>query len=115
MRADGRLYRLVDVERHLVPLTTDGLVVSSKLAEILAVRVGDSVTVEVLEGRRPIREVKVTGLISDFMGVAAYMDIRAANRLMGEGDMISGAYLAADPDRIAALYTALKNTPRVPA
>ena len=113
--ANGRLYRLVDVQCHLVPLTTDGLVVSSKLAEILAVRVGDNVTVEVLEGRRPVREVRVTGLITDFMGVAAYMDIHAANRLMSEGDMVSGAYLAADPDRIAALYTALKNTPRVPS
>jgi putative ABC transport system permease protein len=115
LRPDGRLYRLVDIDRHPVPLPPDGLVMSSKLAEILTVRVGDRVTVEVLEGRRPVREVPVTGLVSDFTGVAAYMDIRAANRLMSEGDEVSGAYLAADPGQIGTLYSTLKNTPRVPS
>lgn len=115
IRPGARLYRLVDTGRHVVPLTQGGLVISSKLAEILRVKVGGRVTVEVLEGRRPVVEVPVAGLISDFTGVAAYMDLHAANLLMDEGDLVSGAHLAADPGRIGTLYTALKNTPRVPS
>ena len=36
-------------------LPPDGLVLSTKLAELLGVRAGDDVTVEVLEGERPVR------------------------------------------------------------
>jgi putative ABC transport system permease protein len=110
--AQGQLNRLMDMERHIVPLPPDGLVLSAKLAEILDVRVGDSVIVEVLEGERPVRDVPVAALLDDFSGLAAYMDIRAANALMREGNVVSGAFLAVDPDQIDRLYTTLKNTPR---
>jgi putative ABC transport system permease protein len=109
----GRLYRVVDIGRREVPLPAGGVLLSEKLAAVLAVRVGDLVTVEILEGRRPVREVPVTGLVADFAGVAAYMDIRAVNRLMEEGDVISGAFLAADPSRMDALYAELKSSPRL--
>jgi putative ABC transport system permease protein len=115
IRPEARLFRLVDMERHPVELPPGGLVMSAKLAELLDVKVGSDVTVEILEGSRPVRTVKVSGLLSDFTGVAAYMDIHAANQLMQEGDLASGAYLAADPAQIDALYTVLKNTPRVPS
>ena len=53
----------------------DGLVMSEKLAEVLGARIGDEVQVEVLEGRRPVATVPIRGLVTDFAGVAAYMDI----------------------------------------
>jgi putative ABC transport system permease protein len=109
----GELYRLMDLQRRLVPIPPDGLVLSEKLAEILQVHIGDEVTVEVLEGIRPVRRVRVVGLVADFTGISAYMDVRAANRLMWEGNIISGAYVAADAARLDQLYTTLKNTPRV--
>jgi putative ABC transport system permease protein len=109
---EGELNRLMDMQRRIVPLPPGGLVLSAKLAEILDVGVGDSVLVEVLEGERPTRDVQVVGLLDDFSGLSAYMDIRAANALMREGGVVSGAFLAVDADQIDALYTALKNTPR---
>jgi putative ABC transport system permease protein len=110
--AQGQLNRLMDMERRIVPVPPDGLVLSAKLAEILDVRVGDSVIVEVLEGGRPVRDVPVAALLDDFSGLAAYMDIRAANALMREGNVVSGGFLAVDPDQVDRLYTTLKNTPR---
>lgn len=109
----GSLFRVVDIDRREVPLPPDGVVLSEKLARVLGVQVGEAVTIEVLEGRRPVREVPVTGLVADFAGMAAYMDIEAAHRLMEEGEVISGAFLAADPRRLDALYSALKESPRV--
>ena len=112
VHAHGQLYRLMDMQRRLVPLPPGGLVLSAKLAAILHIGVGESVTVEVLEGTRPMREVPVVGLIDDFSGLAAYIDIQAANELMREGNVVSGAFLAVDAQQLDPLYTALKNTPR---
>jgi putative ABC transport system permease protein len=96
-----------------VPLPPDGVVLSEKLAELLEVKIGDAVTVEVLEGERPVRSVVVAGLVDDFSGTTAYMDIRAVRRMMREGDVLTGAFLAVDPARINDLYAAVKQTPHV--
>ncbi|MGB7442977.1 MAG: FtsX-like permease family protein [Coleofasciculaceae cyanobacterium] len=109
----GELRRLVDSKLHSVPLPPQGVVLTNKLAEILGVSVGDKLTVEVLEGNRPIRQVPVAGLVDELIGVSAYMDINALNQLMREGRTISGAYLAVDPQRLDQLYSLLKQTPAV--
>lgn len=112
LSSEGRLNRLLDLQRQLVPLPPRGLVLSAKLAEILAVQVGDSVSVDLLEGERSTHTVPVVGLIDDFSGLSAYMNLQATNVLLGEGPVVSGAFLSVDADRVSELYTALKNTPR---
>jgi putative ABC transport system permease protein len=79
----------------------------------LAAGVGDTLTVEILEGERPVREVVVADLVDDFVGTTAYMSRTALNHLLREGPVISGAYLAADPAEMGVLYTKLKHAPRV--
>ena len=71
------------------------------------------VVVEVLEGRRPVRRLRVEALVEEYFGTRAYMDLGALNRLMGEGAVISGAHLRADPMAETALYARLKATPAV--
>jgi putative ABC transport system permease protein len=91
---DSELLRLLDVDEQVIPVSPGGLILSEKLAEILRLRVGDSVRVEVLEGERASHAVVVSGLVRDFAGTAAYMNLRSLNKLMREGPVISGAYLA---------------------
>jgi putative ABC transport system permease protein len=74
---------------------------------------GDDLLVEVLEGARPVREVRVAGLVDDYMGVAAWMEIGALHRLLREGQTLSGAHLEVDPAGLEALYRRLKALPRV--
>jgi putative ABC transport system permease protein len=105
----------VDKDEHTVGLPVDGLVLSDKLAELLHARVGDPVIVEVMEGERPVRETVVAGLVYDYTGTAAYMRLDALNRLMREGDTISGAFLAVDSKHAGALYEELKETPVIAA
>jgi putative ABC transport system permease protein len=109
----SRLRRLVDAHGRTVDLPPDGLVLSRKLAEILDVATGDTLRVEVLEGARPFRHIQVSRLVDELVGLGAYMDISALNRVMREGPSISGAYLAIDDQRAADLYTALKTLPAV--
>jgi putative ABC transport system permease protein len=70
-------------------------------------------TVEVLEGERPVRQVVVTRVVDDLIGASAYMDIRALNRLMLEGQTTTGAFLAVDLLATDHLYSLLKRTPAV--
>jgi putative ABC transport system permease protein len=105
--------RVLDATTHEIVLPPDGLVVSAKLAELLEAQPGDELVVEVLEGRRPVRLVRLVGLAEDFAGMAAYMDVRAVNRLLGEGDVISGASVTVDAAHRLEFLRALKNIPRV--
>ncbi|GAB4529863.1 MAG: FtsX-like permease family protein [Pleurocapsa sp.] len=109
----GEFRRLMNKNSHLVYLPSDGVVMTTKLAEILHVKPGDILTVEVLEANRPVRQITVTGLVDELLGVQAYIDIHALNRLMREGGTISGAYLAVDSHRAKELYTELKQIPAV--
>ena len=66
------------------------------LGNILGVKAGDMLTVETLEGSKAVRQVPVVALAKQYLGVMGYMDLNALNRLMQEGDAISGAYLVTD-------------------
>jgi putative ABC transport system permease protein len=96
-----------------VQLPASGVVLSRKLGELLGVTPGQSLTVEVLEGARPLRSVQVTGLVDEPVGLGAYMALHALNALMREEGSLSGAYLAVDPRQAQQLYQALKRLPAV--
>jgi putative ABC transport system permease protein len=113
LEPDGDLRRVVDWELTTVPLPPDGLILTDKLAELLRVAPGDDVRVEVLEGARPVRTVRVRGLVHEPVGVSAYMSMAALNRLLGEGGTTSGAFLAVDQRSTAALYRTLRRSPAV--
>jgi putative ABC transport system permease protein len=108
-----RLYRLLDERERLVPVPQDGLLLSSKLAELLDVRLGDRILVEVLEGDQAVREVPVSAMVTEYGGTNAYMDAGALHRLLREGDSLTGAFLTVERDRMEEMYRTLKNTPRI--
>ncbi len=111
--AKARLQPPYDASGETVPIPPDGLLLSKKLAEILGVDPGDGVIVEVLEGRRPVREVPVAGVIETYIGTAAYMSLEAANRLMRERPAVDALHLLVDPRQQAALFAELKALPKV--
>jgi putative ABC transport system permease protein len=110
---DADLRRVVGRKFDVAPIPPDGLLLTTKLAEILGVKPGDIVTVEVLEGARPKRQVAVSATADEMIGLAAYMDISSLNRMMREGPSISGAYLSVDATKLPVLYAELKQTPSV--
>jgi len=69
----------------------------------------------VIEGVAPTALLPVTGLADDYSGYAAYMDRRALNRLMQEGDLISGMHLVVQSDGRAAFYRAIEAIPQITA
>jgi putative ABC transport system permease protein len=113
--AEQRLNRVITLRGAAVRLPPDGLVLSRKLGEILDVAPGETVTIEVLEGRRAVRTAQVHSLIDEYMGTSAYMEIDALRRLLREGDTLSGAFLQVDPRAVDRLHQRLKAIPRVAA
>ncbi|MBE0603684.1 MAG: ABC transporter permease [Deltaproteobacteria bacterium] len=110
---EGRLHRVLDTRLKPVPMPRDGILMTDYLAGLLGVRAGDRITVEILEGRRRVLEVRVSGLVKEYVGINAYMEIDSLNRLLGDGNAISGVYLATDPAERRLVYDALKGMPRV--
>jgi putative ABC transport system permease protein len=110
---EGILRPLVDQDFRVHPLPPEGIVLTTHLAHLLGVHAGSVVTMEVLEGARPVRQVPVSALVDEPIGLSAWMDLDALNRLMREGRTTSGAFLRVDPRQSARLYALLKRTPAV--
>lgn len=109
----AELRRLLDAARREVPLPPDGLLLTDRLAQRLNVHAGDTVTLTALEGTRVTREVRVVGLVRELVGLSAYMDLEALNRLMGEGHTISAVAVTVDASQARDFYRRLKAMPKV--
>jgi putative ABC transport system permease protein len=114
IQPESTLHRSLDSRLRPVAVPPDGVTLTDHLADkILHVQPGDLLTVEILEGSRPVRQVPVLGITRQYMGVSAYMQQASLNALMREGDVVSGAYLSHDADNQQALYDELHERPRV--
>lgn len=107
------LYRTLDPNLQPLEPPEDGLVLTDYLAELLHLRAGDDLTIEVLEGSRPIRITPLVGTVSQFLGVSGYMRLDALNRFMREGPALSGVRLAVDSAYETSIFSAIKQMPRV--
>ena len=81
---DAELSRIIDVDLRPVVLPETGLAISSMLAQILGVRAGDFVEVDLLEGQRRTVSLPVVALVEDYFGMQGMMDADALARLMRE-------------------------------
>jgi putative ABC transport system permease protein len=111
--ADAELRRILGADLDPVPPPREGVILTGKLADILHVAPGDVLTLEVLEGERPVREVVVAGRVDELLGLNAYMDARALHRLLREQGSWSGAFLRVDATRADVLNAELKRMPAV--
>lgn len=112
-RADGRLFRVLDDRLRPIPLDDEGVMMTDYLGRLLDVRPGDRIQVQILDGRRAQFDVPVAGLVTEFVGVGAYLPQQALNRLLREGPAVSGAFLAVAPEALHALPRRLEAMPRV--
>ena len=113
LERETELHRLLGRGLVRVEVPPDGVVLTTKLGEVLGVTRGDLVRVEVLEGARPVRAVRVAGFVDELVGLSGYMDLGALNGLMRETGSMSGAFLAVEPTAAPALYADLKRLPAV--
>lgn len=107
------LSRVVDLDLEPVRLPESGLLLGDRVAEILHVRPGDLVEVQMLDGKRLTVDVPVSQVVQSYIGLMVYMDIGALARITGTGPRISGANVLVDDLHADELYQAVKNTPQL--
>tara|TARA_R110002020_G_scaffold198830_6_gene400098 strand:+ start:23950 stop:26316 length:2367 start_codon:yes stop_codon:yes gene_type:complete len=109
----ARLYRAIDKDLTPIEMRQGGITLSTSLATELRIAPGDTLTVEVREGRQPVLQLPVTGIAESLLGSPAYMDMQALNRALREPGRVSGAYLSIDSAEAGPIYRALKDMPTV--
>lgn len=111
--AEPRLNRAVDKDVMTVPMRQEGVVLATALADILDIAPGETLTVEVREGRQPVLDIPVIGIAQSLLGSPVYMELGALNRALREPNRVSGAYLRVDAAHSENVYRTLKDMPTV--
>jgi putative ABC transport system permease protein len=109
----AELRRVLDAKGALHPVPEHGLSLDATLARKLGCKLGDEVTVELLEGERGVRRVRVTAIVDEVFGLFGRMDAAELERVWNEQPRISQALLQIDPLRYATISRALKDRPEV--
>ncbi len=113
LEPNPQLYRLLDKREQVVKVPEFGIMLSTKLAELLAVQLGDLVTIEVLEDKRPTVTVEVTALVEEYAGLNAYMNKEQLHRMLKESSVASGAFLKVDSNAIDEVFHELELRPGI--
>lgn len=108
-----QLFRLLDEQERPVQVPEQGIMLNSKLADLLGAQLGDLVTVEVLDNKRPVVRVEVTALVNEFGGINAYMNKQKLHNYLQESSVASGAFLKVDSNYIEDVYHELESRPGV--
>ncbi len=111
---------LSDTHRLTTPMTADlqpvvippeGLVLARKLAELLDARVGDTLRVTPVRGRRQTVDARVASIVDTFVGLDCYAGLGYLSDLVGEALAMNAAQLEINPARRDALFRAVKCKP----
>jgi putative ABC transport system permease protein len=111
LAARSELRRPFDSALRPIEISPEGITLTRRLAERLDVTLGTMMTIEVMEGKRLKRDLLVSAIADEVIGMASYMEIGALNRLTGEGDVVSAAELFAEPSALPALSRRFKDLP----
>jgi putative ABC transport system permease protein len=108
---EATLSRIMDADLREAKPAPGGVLLTTRLAERLGVRPGDSVSAELLEGKRVRAELRVTGTVREMAGMNAWMRLEDLNRLALEGPVVSSAALTVERAQENALLERLKQMP----
>jgi putative ABC transport system permease protein len=111
----GELSRIVGADGRAAGVPRDGVLLSRRLADLLDVRPGEELRVELLDGRRRSGALRVAGTVDDMLGLNATCSMESLARLAGDAGQLNGANLAVDRAARPAVARALAERPVVAA
>ncbi len=88
-----------------------GILLSDRLAGQLEISVGEMLEVEFMTGRRETHQMVVAGLIEQYFGLGAYVDINYLDATFRRQAQMSVANILIDEADLPALHRALQDTP----
>ncbi len=109
----AELRRLIgEGEKILTPPDT-GILLNLQVAQKIGISIGQEIQLEILEGNRKKVKVIVEGTVSEILGQGAYMEKRAVNKLLGEGNSLNLLVLRTDANEEISLLRKLKSIPKI--
>lgn len=110
---NNRLTRVLDQQLRPIEIPAQGVLLTDHLARMLDLSPGDTLQVRVLDGRRQQLTFPVVGVVTEFVGVGAYVSLDYLARMLGEAPSINMALLAVDQSAQEGLHQQLEQMPKV--
>jgi putative ABC transport system permease protein len=101
--SDTVMYSFMAKDNKQIQLPEDGILLSSILARGLGAKAGDFVEVKSFIPGLDEKELQVKGIVEQYLGANAYMDIGAMYDLLEEKSIATGAYVLTDSDITGSL------------
>jgi putative ABC transport system permease protein len=110
---NGTLRRILDSEGKSHPLPAHGVLLTQKLAELLGVKVGSTITVELKQGTRSSHSLYVGGLVDEPFGLFGHIRAAKLDQMLGAEPTVTTALLKVDPYARDDIEQRLKRLPWV--
>lgn len=107
------LRRLIGSRGEVVPVPSDGIVMSRALGDVLGLRTGDRPALEVREGSRKTVQPVVVGFVDDAIGLQIYAQSDTIAALEGDLGAISSVLLKVDARELDAIHERLRRSPYI--
>jgi putative ABC transport system permease protein len=107
------LRRVQDGRANPAVVPEDGVMLTSMLAEVLDVRPGDEVDVELRAGTHEKTRIRVSALVDEPFGLQGHMSARSLARISKEEEAVDGCVMLVERDAEPALYRRLRSLPWV--
>lgn len=90
------MYKVTDQTGHPVKLPQNGILIPEKLAKVLDVKPGDTVFIKSFLPGKEKKEVRIKGIIAQYLGTSAYGSLDSVNDLFSEGKIANSAVIRLD-------------------
>lgn len=103
--ANSKLYNIMDKQYRTLPPPEDGILISERLAGLLQAQKGYTLTLEspIMRDRPEEKKVKVSGVIPQYLGLNAYMELETAQALLDNGKIATAVMLDIEETNIPLL------------
>lgn len=110
---DNDFYRLVDSSFTPLKVPEKGVLISQSLAEELDIKKGDMIKVKLYLGNIVEKDIKVTGIVKQYVGFNCYMNIKELGRLTEQGVFATGAVVSIKGGKERTIIKELYDIPGV--
>ncbi|HHZ17388.1 MAG TPA: FtsX-like permease family protein [Peptococcaceae bacterium] len=109
---NSELYKIRDSKGKPVQPPADGILLSESLAQNLEAKVGTKLQLESPFNKEPDQAltVEVTGIIPQYLGLNAYMELNALQNLLGQKELITTIMLSVNESSIPLLKEHYQNS-----
>jgi putative ABC transport system permease protein len=105
--------QLLNDKLEKINLIPNQFFLSLALAQVLNVKVGDSLWIEALSGKKKKRLVTVNAIVDDFIGLSGYMEYESLHHLFDESFAVTSASMLIDKNKEHTIYQRLKTIPKI--